>query len=45
VVRAWRAAGAETDVAEARRELARALARRGEHEAALDLLDEARATP
>jgi len=44
VVRSWRAADAETDVAEARRELARALARQGDHGAALDLLAEARAT-
>ena len=44
VVREWRASGADTDVAEARRELARALAHQGAIEAALELLDEARAT-
>jgi tetratricopeptide (TPR) repeat protein len=44
VIRAWRAAGAETDVAEARRELGRALARQGKHDAALEVLSEARAT-
>ena len=42
VVRAWRAAGADTDVAEARRELARAMARQGDHDGALALLEEAR---
>ena len=44
VVRSWRAAGAETDVAEARRELARALSRQGDHAGAIELLAAARAT-
>jgi len=43
VIRLWRASGAETDVAEAWRELARLNARRGDLDAARDLLDEARA--
>jgi tetratricopeptide (TPR) repeat protein len=43
VIRQWRAAGAETDVAEAWREMARALARGGEIEHARRLLDDARA--
>ena len=43
VIRLWRAAGADTDVAEARRELARVTARRGDIESARAMLEEARA--
>ena len=43
VVRLWRAAGAEADVAEANRELARLLARRGSFDDARVLLENARA--
>ena len=43
VIRHWRAAGAETDVAEAWRELARLEARRGDFDSATTLLNEARA--
>jgi len=43
VIRSWRAAGAETDVAEAWRDLARVLARRGDLAGARQLLDDARA--
>ncbi len=42
VIRQWRAAGAETDVAEARRERAKALARRGDLLGARRLLQDAR---
>jgi tetratricopeptide (TPR) repeat protein len=42
VIRLWRAAGAEADVAEANRELARLLARRGQFAEAETLLDGAR---
>jgi tetratricopeptide (TPR) repeat protein len=41
VVRVWRAAGADADVAEAKRELGKLLARRGETEAGLEFLTEA----
>ena len=45
VIRNWRASGADADVAEARRELARVLARQGDVGLpALDLLDDAEAT-
>ncbi len=43
VIRLWRAAGAETDVAEANRELARLLSRRGQFDEARSLLDATRA--
>jgi tetratricopeptide (TPR) repeat protein len=43
VIRVWRAAGADADVAEARRELGRAAGRRGDFDAALALFAEARA--
>jgi class 3 adenylate cyclase/tetratricopeptide (TPR) repeat protein len=43
VIRLWRAAGAETDVAEANRELARLLSRRGHFDEARSLLDATRA--
>ena len=43
VIRLWRAAGAQTDVAEANRELGRLLARRGDFEEANNLFDATRA--
>ena len=43
VIRLWRASGAEGDVAEGQRELARLLARRGDVEGARPLLEAARA--
>jgi len=43
VIRLWKAAGAEADTAEANRELARLLARRGEFDQARTLLDATRA--
>ena len=42
VLRVWRASGADADVAEARRELGRMLARRGDFAGARDQLDAAR---
>ena len=43
-IRVWRASGAETDVAEGRRELGKAVGRRGDIDAALALLADARVT-
>ena len=43
-IRVWRASGAETDVAEGRRELGKAIGRRGDFETALGLLSDARLT-
>ena len=43
-IRVWRASGADTDVAEGRRELGKAIGRRGDIETALALLNEARVT-
>ena len=43
VVRVWRASGADTDAAEAKRELGKLMTRSGEPEAARELLESARA--